>query len=104
MANELRLVDANALLEELERYINAPHVKLGGSFSGGMRTAIATCISFLKTQRTVEAVEVVRCRDCVHNDPAKRLRDGGIWCQYWGIEPNADEFCSKGERKDNEKG
>lgn len=49
---------------------------------------------------TVDAVEVVRCRDCRH-----RHRDGfgsGYVCTYhvcsFGVKDN--DFCSRGERKD----
>lgn len=62
MANEKRLIDAIRLKEVLERYVNAPHVKMGCSYSGGMSTAINTCISFLDNQPTVDAVEVVHGR------------------------------------------
>ena len=62
MANEKRLIDAVRYREVLDRYINAPHVKMGCSYSGGMSTAIGTCISFLDNQPTVDAVEVVHGR------------------------------------------
>lgn len=51
---------------------------------------------------SADVVEVVRCRECRHNDLAKALRKDGLWCQYWGIDPGPDDFCSYGERKDCE--
>lgn len=53
---------------------------------------------------TVDAVEVVRCKDCVHYDEIGREYG---YCYYWdyeqGMSPNcvdADDFCSYGERKE----
>jgi hypothetical protein len=48
-----------------------------------------------------DTVEVVRCKDCIHFNAAKALRPGAIWCEYWGTDPDLDDFCSKGERKNN---
>jgi hypothetical protein len=41
----------------------------------------------------------VRCKDCIHFDPQKALRPGGIWCEYWGTDPDPEDWCCKGERK-----
>lgn len=47
-----------------------------------------------------DVVSVVRCRDCIHCEA------GGytdlLYCEYfdWGI--TADDFCSYGERRDEE--
>ena len=53
MANEKRLIDANALIAEYDRvHIGEP---------GKARKLI-------EDAPTVEAVEIVRCRDCKHRD------------------------------------
>lgn len=47
---------------------------------------------------TVDAVPVVRCRDCNWYQP-----DADKWCGYFecmGFEP--DDYCSQGERKDGD--
>ena len=44
----------------------------------------------------------VRCKDCKHFNHQKALRTGGIWCEYWGTDPDPDDFCSYGERRNNE--
>ena len=48
-------------------------------------------------QPTIDAVEVVRCRDCKHYDPS----DG--YCEFIG-DYDFDEnfYCGNGERKDGE--
>ena len=48
-----------------------------------------------------DLVEVVRCKDCIHFDKTKVLRPGGIWCVYWGIDPDPTDWCCKGERRTN---
>ena len=47
----------------------------------------------------VDAVAVVRCKDCKCNNAEKALRKGGIWCDYWGTDPDPDDFCKRGERR-----
>ena len=48
------------------------------------------------SQPTVDAIEVVRCRECKHHD--------GIRCFRWNstIITGFDDFCSNGERKDGD--
>lgn len=45
---------------------------------------------------TVDAVEVVRCKDCSYCDNG--------WCYDFGIHMNDNEFCSGGERRTDETG
>ena len=62
---------------------------------------------------TVDAVEVVRCKDCKHSTlPAvltqKYGEPGTLTCHNWHSPCNKrnvkwDDFCSYGERKDNGK-
>lgn len=48
---------------------------------------------------TVDAVQVVRCRECIHFDPEGY---GGASCAETGamIWPNSDDYCSRGQRLD----
>ena len=87
MANEKRLIDANALIEEA----NAE-----GAYGYVDAFQIANA-------STVDAVEVVRCRDCKH------WHKETLFCDYmpYGeaqerVNWYANDFCSYGERKDNE--
>ena len=52
---------------------------------------------------TVDAVPVIRCRDCKH---CRRELAQGKWegsCRYWNTHSvMLNDFCSYGERKDNE--
>lgn len=54
----------------------------------------------LRKMSTMDAVEVVRCRDCKHYE--RNPNRGGPMCtEFLGLTiPDADDFCSYGERKD----
>ena len=63
---------------------------------------IADLIEIIETQPTVDAVEVVRCKDCVHSgqctkEIVMKMRVGSyLYC------PMGNEgFCSHGERKED---
>jgi hypothetical protein len=67
----------------------------------GLGSIIAeTIVRFLKKQPTVDAVEVVRCKDCKYyeNKNINLLPH----CTLCGITKFEDDFCSCGERKDND--
>lgn len=60
-------------------------------------------VNCVKNMPTADVVEVVRCKDCRHN-----YYDGNqLICQklYWydgtNFEPSAEDFCSRGERRED---
>ena len=66
--------------------------------------------SFLVKQPKVDAVEVVRCKDCtfwtyegVGSSTLKRFGRCAKWYPFGNEQHNChdDDFCSYGERKDN---
>ena len=92
MANEKRLIDANELIKLMCRACNneccEEPCEPGECF---MYDAI-------NNAPTVDAVEVVRCKDCKY-----AMHDamfGGYWCG--GGKVKADHFCSYGERREGE--
>ena len=99
MANEKRLIDANALIAEYDRvHIGEP---------GKARKLIADA-------PTVDAVEVVRCRECKYwsdEDGELQRSDGMLFARckvhsylidgrHTGWCPTENDFCSYGERKE----
>ena len=92
MANEKRLIDAEKFLQwVVKRFKCVPLVGSCDNDSEDMRLLLAQA-------PTVDAVEVVRCKDCKHWSIG--------YCNhfaYYSYEPmtNEDDFCSYGERKDN---
>jgi hypothetical protein len=102
----MRLIDADALKEKLieerdaipltctERYgfgVEFPNHH-GQSMRGGIRKALRC----MEQTPTIDAVPVVRCKDCKHYD--KR----SDYCEGMGFSCLPDDFCSYGERKDGD--
>ncbi len=84
----MRLIDADALFKAFERTV---------WYDNADRDEVAEEI--LLQMPTIDAVPVVRCKDCKHNNERLALTDGGVWCEYWGTDPDSDGFCYKGERR-----
>jgi hypothetical protein len=84
----MRLIDA----EELERLFNE-QIEQGVGVIG----AFDAFYDALQDTPTVDAVEVVRCRDCKHYKPDEYE----CGCDFAGGLPyvKADDFCSYGERR-----
>ena len=81
MTNEKRLIDANSLIAEYDRV----HIGEPGKARKLMEDA-----------PTVDAVDVVRCKDCRHIEYV----EGGIpYCAWHSRGCGNSEFCSYGERK-----
>lgn len=92
MATEKRLIDANALLAEFDRILQKPpFVHPATPWDRGLLLASVTALEMT----TVDAVEVVRCKDCVCFSSNACL---GIMPGY-GFEVDPMDFCSYGERR-----
>ena len=52
---------------------------------------------------TIDAVHVVRCRECQHCKETVDYKGPGLFCSIWGREwqrVQPDDFCSYGQRKE----
>ena len=96
MANEKRLIDANALMDVIRQHEYRLATKQGsidyGMFTLGIQQAV-------DEQPTVDAVEVVRCRECKHCDPENHHCDHPMSTAA-PLSRKPDDFCSYGERKE----
>lgn len=66
---------------------------------------LSAVVTYLSELPTVDAVEVVRCKDCIHwYEPEetclKIYSDGAVSAYAWQFR-GSDDFCSYGERKEN---
>ena len=79
MVNEKRLIDYNKM------YLSV------------MDAALSSCdedtIFDIMDASVVDAVEVVRCKDCKH-------RYSDSWCEY--VDDDDNFYCARGERKDGD--
>ena len=96
MMNNMRLIDADAFVKWIERQ---------------KRLAKITTIMAIQETHTIDAVPVVRCKDCKYWEKI----DNGTWCHQGRIDGTCrqlvnrwaeqymttqDDFCSYGERKE----
>ena len=88
MATEKRLIDAGDLWSDV---MMLPH-------NGDMISSEEVEQAIMDAQ-TVDAVEVVRCKDCIYYH--KKLGIGFGKCSKTRIFPYGEDFCSYGERKNN---
>ena len=99
MPSEKRLIDADAFLEKMKR-----------------TSRYFDVVFDVEEMPTVDAVEVLRCRDCKYwGDEAGKLQrsDGVLFARckvhnylidgrHTGWCPTENDFCSYGERKDGD--
>ena len=88
MAKEQRLIDANAALKKMQNW--------------NTKERLINCV---EDAPTVDAVPVVRCKDCKYCRtfyPIKEIDKEAIqvwYCDLYRCNRKPDEFCSDGERK-----
>ena len=92
----MRLIDADVLqniLLPITTALEHEYGSLGGAVSG--------CMKHIDNAPTVDAVPVVRCRECKH----RKYDDifGTLWCNRDSCTKRVkqDDFCSYGERKED---
>ena len=77
----MRLIDADALSSEF-----------------GVSDSDIIAKEAIDDAPTIDAVPVVRCRECVHNHP-EFVGNETQWCELCRTAINLDDFCSQGQRK-----
>ena len=111
----MRLIDADKLEMSLNEKRDAAITRNANSFGeieyfSSLATLIAVtdCISSVNAQPTIDAVSVVRCKDCKHYLRNELYAIEGIplmcneVCKKWGGGCRTDEngFCYMGERSE----
>jgi hypothetical protein len=90
MATEKRLIDANALKKRLDSLEASGGHKY---YRKGMDDVLHFHMpNIINEAPTVDAVEVVRCKDC-----QQMLQKG--WCSLHNTPMAQEDFCSYGERR-----
>lgn len=117
MANKINLIDVDAVIRKLERELEIiPTISLvkdpfGTVFDTPLDRRIRRLVSalirdvinYLKRQPTVDAVEVVRCKDCKKWDPKTRTCEEFTTHRFpaggrVAFLTQETDFCSYGER------
>ena len=93
----------------MARLIDADAAKLTANDYGMFRCqlgGLVDVVEFLNDMPTVDAVKVVRCKDCKHYKPQKKSAHWENRANYCNrivtIKMRPDDFCSYGERKDDD--
>ena len=84
----MRLIDADAL-----------HKYVEDKFKDNVPYEWAWVLTAVDSAPTVDAVPVVRCKDCKYK--MGRLCKNPMAVGWDALEPEDDDFCSRGERKDD---
>ena len=89
-----RLIDADKLNEEFQNHYEVRNPKQNATMD-------EVCMMLFHAP-TVDAVPVVRCRECVHYEMGICLKiyDDGAASSYAWQKRKPDDFCSYGERKE----
>ena len=109
MVMGMRLIDADALMDEFRRFMAKEFDKVKCISEENCNNCKGGCLWYrnVKKAQTVDAMEVVRCKDCEHCRTfiMSHNKEAHTRCSFWGEEyllVKPDDFCSYGERKDNE--
>ena len=87
----MRLIDADRLSEAIYDNVPAPYEDASW--------AKENCLAEIEAAQTVDAVPVVRCRECKHCDPENHHCDHPMGTTA-PLRREPDDFCSYGERKE----
>lgn len=82
-----RLIDAKALEKQIKEAFKETNPVLMGQM-----------LRWVRKQKTIDAVSVVRCKDCRYCDPEWRYCDHPM-STLIPVRRKQDDFCSYGERK-----
>lgn len=113
----MRTIDADAYIAEMHNRQKAAEDWIKSSTGANQIRAKATFLAYceaaltLKNMPTIDAVPVVRCRECKHFQLNSWGTVNGVplilaheICDFWanGCKTNQDGYCFAGERKDGD--
>lgn len=88
----MRLIDADKFC--IEELYNRAETYYRNSFESGVRRVLKAIVD----APTIDAVPVVRCKDCDHMEIRFNARFCKVWCMFNGFGDNG--FCNYGYPKD----
>lgn len=94
-----RLIEAEALAEALEKH--EENERNLSDYQYGINDGLQIAEMELEDAPTIDAVPVVRCKDCEGFDPDGRGGGMGI-CHWWYDDPDVppDGYCHEAERRE----
>ena len=94
----MRLIDADKLIAKNNL---APRIAARGNAKPMISAVLSSVYFMVMGAPTIDAVEVVRCKDCKH---FRRNLENDTYCDCVGglDDPEENDFCSYGEQEDTE--
>lgn len=107
MTDEKRLIDAKALIADIQGTVSEICMKspYDAEWFTRLHDRQREIIATIERQPKVDAVLVVRCKDCKHFNPLPGYQYIDGFCGIGDIVTRgkrADGYCDMGERKDND--
>lgn len=101
-----RLVDADELKRNLLKWMPKDQSDYMDSAIPPLENLTVSMVMEIDDAPTVDAVEVVRCKDCMHYGfTDNRIPEEQVWwCYFWDDVKSPDAYCSDGEREDGDNG
>ena len=97
MANKKRLIDANMLMKQVKAIHKAVDTsKINTDYDTGFHSATSQVQGLIAYMSTVDAVEVVRCKDCLHQRKYWH-KPPECHCLLYDRATREDGFCDRGE-------
>ena len=93
----MRLIDADTVKKAINDEIEIA-AEIGTHEADVCKGGLMMGLAYVNTAPTVDAVPVVRCKDCKHSQKDELW--GMRWCK--GTTVKDEHFCADGERKDDE--
>ena len=95
----MRLIDADKMVADI-KYQNDILQAMGlGDYADVLAKGF---LQEIDNQPTVDAVPVVRCKDCKNWDRTWTLQSGLHFCPMIGLQTAKDWFCADGERREED--
>lgn len=106
----MRLIDADTFSDEMRNRQNAAyelmqHSEKGSETNIRMDSAYAAfieCALTLDKMQTIDAVPVVRCKECAKSRPDVNDESVWLWCRRVHGLTRKNDFCPYGERQTDE--
>ena len=97
-----RLIDANALVDKISLDWGLTHQNQLISATTKLATADAMCklLGEVAKCQTIDAVPVVRCRECKESDYYSADNPDGMYCAVWDTVVRCNGYCDHGAKMD----
>ena len=91
----MRLIDVNPIGRKILKWISDP---LKRAETG--KKIMYDVLEELRAAKPIDAVEVVRCKDCKFGNSSVPLSEHSVWCDLMDYPKFIGGFCENGKRRE----